>query len=320
MKGRILLLFSLGLDSLLSAKLLQEQGFEVLGVHFVTPFFGDPDSSRELGERYGVGVKPIDITGEFFKVLSSPRYGYGKGFNPCIDCKLLMFKKAKEMMEDVGCTFIASGEVVDQRPFSQRVKVFSLIEKELGLEGRILRPLSAKVLRKTVWEDMGLVLRDNLFGIRGRGRKVQFELAARFGIPVEGKLSPSGGCLLTDPVLSERFRTIFDELGIPERPLVEAVKNGRFFHLGKGCYLIVGRNRRENGILSSLFDRGFISVEVVGSPGPYSLLYGGELTKDVMVKVGRIVARYVKVSGSVTLCFRRFGVEGESFLTLGKED
>ncbi len=319
MKGRVLLLFSVGLDSLLSAKLLEEQGFKVVCVHYVSPFFGSESEAKSVASMYGLEVIVKDITDDFLKVLASPKYGYGKGFNPCIDCKMLMFSKAKDLLRELGCMFIASGEVVDQRPFSQRVKVFSIIEREQALEGEILRPLSAKVLKETKWERDGIVDRSKLLGIKGRGRKVQLELARKFGITVEGSLSPSGGCLLTDPVLSKRFRMLFDDLGIPGKNLIEAAKRSRFFRLDRGVFLFVGRNRAENAALSGLFGKGFIAGEVSGSPGPFFLVYGGTLSKDFLMSVGRIVARYVKGSGDVRLKFRRFGGD-EVNIVIKRED
>ncbi len=306
MKGRVFSLFSLGLDSLLASILIKEQGFQVVGIHFTTPFFGNPKKVEKLGKTYGIDVLVEDITEDFIKVLKSPKYGYGRVFNPCIDCKILMFKRARSILEREGGLFLVSGEVPGQRPFSQRYRAIKTIEKEAGVEGLVIRPLSAKFFKETKWEKEGLVKRDDFPQIRGRGRKVQMELARRYGIDVNGELSPSGGCILTDPIMGERYKIIFCDIGIPGRRLLELVKRGRFIRIDKGYYVIIGRNHRENMELSKLFGPGCIIANSIDTPGPTAIIYNGSMSFLQLKEVGKIIARYIKAE-SPTISFRAYG-------------
>ena len=204
-KIKAVVLFSGGLDSILALKLIQEQGIEVKGVNFKTPFFG-------LGEAFviakdlDIDLEIIDITEELLKILKNPKYGFGKNMNPCIDCHALMFKKAGEYMNKIGASFILSGEVLGERPMSQNRNSLSIIERESGLEGKILRPLSALLLTETIPEKGGLVDRNKLLDISGRSRKRQMKMADEMGI--KDYPSPAGGCKLTEPSFSKRLRTL----------------------------------------------------------------------------------------------------------------
>ncbi len=296
-----------GLDSLLAARLIKDQGFEVVGLHFKSPFFGDEKGFKKLCQEHGFQPVVEDITEEFLNILEKgPKHGFGKVFNPCIDCKILMFKKAKQLLGELGCLFIVSGEVVGQRPFSQRFEAIRLIEKEAGVEGLVIRPLSARFFKKTRWEEEGIVDRSLFPSIRGRGRKIQLSLAKDMGIKVEGRLSPAGGCLLADPTMGERYRILFEDLGRPSVRLLELVKKGRFFRLDRGVYVFVGRNRSENEALLSLAGSADIVAMPVDTPGPTAVVFGGDMSYGFLHRVGRILVRYIKKGGKeIRLRFRR---------------
>ncbi len=212
-KGRAFSLLSGGLDSLLASRLIMEQGIEVIALHFITPFFGYQKKGQEerYQERwkqlYGIQARIIDVSDEYFQVLRHPRHGYGKNFNPCIDCKIFFLAKAKGMMEEEKVDFLVTGEVLGQRPMSQRRDTMRIVERDSGTDGFLLRPLCAQLLKPTRPEVEGLVDREKLLGMTGRSRKPQMELAERMGI--RHYPSPAGGCLLTDPELANRIRKFF---------------------------------------------------------------------------------------------------------------
>ena len=285
-------LFSGGLDSILAVKLVERQGIDVIPVHFYTWFTGHKEESfvKMCAKEYGIRPIVVDVSQKFLDVLFAPKYGYGQGMNPCIDCKIFFFREAKRIMEEREAKFIVSGEVVGQRPMSQRKDTLKLIEKESGLEGLILRPLSAKVLPETLPEKLGWVDRNALEGIQGRGRKRQLELAREFGI--KSIPSPAGGCILTDPTFSKRLKILMEVVGRPSLDEIRLLRLGRMFRL-KGCILIIGRNERENQILSD-FDRVWRSED-----GKVTAVAVGETTGKERTIAG-IILRYARIpSGRV---------------------
>ena len=234
-------LFSGGLDSILAVKLIEEQGIEVIPLHFYTWFTGRRDRNfiAQCQRDYGITPEVVDVREEFLKVLLNPRFGYGQGMNPCIDCKIFFFKKAKELMKDYGARFVISGEVVGQRPMSQRRDTLKLIEKESRLEGLIVRPLSGRLLPPTVPEKEGWIRRELLEDIQGRGRKRQLELAQKFGL--KSIPSPAGGCILTDPTFSSRLRQLIEIVEEPSLEEISLLRRGRVFRVDK-CLFIVFRD------------------------------------------------------------------------------
>ena len=292
--SRALALFSGGLDSMLAARLVMEQGVEVLALHFITPFFGykskgrEDDAARDFKDRFGVDVRIIDISDEYIRMVRAPRYGYGSNFNPCLDCKIFMMKKAKGMMDELGYDFIVSGEVLGQRPMSQRRDAMRIVERDSGLDGYLIRPLCAKLMKPTVPEERGLLDRERLLDISGRSRKRQMELAERFGI--KDYPTPAGGCLLTDPILSKRIEYLLLEgldVGVED---VRLASLGRQFRLPRGM-LYVGRNEKDNVRLSSFFREGDTLLKTVDAPGPLSLIRGAASSEDVIL-AARITVRY----------------------------
>ena len=293
-KIKAVALFSGGLDSILAVKLIQEQGIEVKGVNFKTPFFG-LDEILVITKDLDIDLEIIDITEELLKVLKKPKYGFGKNMNPCIDCHALMFKKAGEYMAKIGASFILSGEVLGERPMSQNRNSLNIIERESGFEGRILRPLSALLLPETIPEKEGLVDRSKLLDISGRSRKRQMELAAKIGI--RDYPSPAGGCKLTEPSFSNRLKDLFaqKQYSLEE---IELLKLGRHFRLDRGVKLVVGRNKNENEKIQEFFREGDLLFKAKNLKGPISLLKGVcQLDDDFIGKSCQITARYCDRNG-----------------------
>ena len=291
MKNKIkaVALFSGGLDSILAIKLIQEQGIEVKGVNFKTPFFG-LDETLVIAKDLNINLEIINITEELLKILKKPKYGFGKNMNPCIDCHALMFKKAGEYMNKIGASFILSGEVLGERPMSQNRNSLSIIERESGFEGKILRPLSALLLRDTIPEKRGLVDRNKLLDISGRSRKRQMKLADEMGI--KDYPSPAGGCKLTDPAFSKRLRDLFTQESFSLEE-IELLKLGRHFRLSKDIKLVVGRNKEENEQLQNFFQNGDFLFKAKNLKGPVSLLKrGSKANTELIDKSCRIAARY----------------------------
>jgi len=288
-KIKAVALFSGGLDSILAVKLIQEQGIEVRGVNFKTPFFG-LDKTFTAIKNLGIDLEIIEITQELLEILRNPKHGFGKNMNPCIDCHALMFKKAGEYMTRIGASFILSGEVLGERPMSQNRSSLNIIERESGFEGRILRPLSALLLTETIPEKEGLVDRDKLLDISGRSRKRQMELAAKMGI--EDYPSPAGGCKLTEPAFSKRLRDLFtqDAFSLED---IELLKLGRHFRLSKDIKLVVGRNKEENEQLQNFFQDGDFLFNAKNLKGPVSLLKKkSKVNNEFIDKSCQITARY----------------------------
>jgi len=288
-KIKAVALFSGGLDSILAVKLIQEQGIEVRGVNFKTPFFG-LDKTFTAIKNLGIDLEIIEITQELLEILRNPKHGFGKNMNPCIDCHALMFKKAGEYMTRIGASFILSGEVLGERPMSQNRSSLNIIERESGFEGRILRPLSALLLTETIPEKEGLVDRDKLLDISGRSRKRQMELAAKMGI--EDYPSPAGGCKLTEPAFSKRLRDLFTQ-GVFSLEDIELLKLGRHFRLSKDIKLVVGRNKEENEQLQNFFQDGDFLFNAKNLKGPVSLLKKkSKVNNEFIDKSCQITARY----------------------------
>lgn len=296
-----LVLFSGGLDSILACKVLQEQGIVVRGLKFISPFFSydllDDQRQRSYKEKifqkYGIPVEVVDITSEYLKMVVAPKHGYGRYANPCVDCKILMVKKAVSLLDEFGASFVATGEVLGQRPMSQRRDTLRIIERDSGADGILLRPLSAKLLKETKPEIAGVVDRSRLLAITGRSRKEQIRLSRHFGIT--DYPAPAGGCVLADPILSKRFRKIFSLW--PDFDAADCIlaQTGRHFLMPGGSWLVVGRNKAENEAMETLLKDGDILLKARTCPGPLCILRrykkGGDL-----VYSARICARYAKVS------------------------
>ncbi|MCS7152234.1 MAG: hypothetical protein NZ928_07665 [Endomicrobia bacterium] len=253
MRVKCVLLFSGGLDSTLAGMLLAEIGVDVYPFKITTPFLASKKDTRTklLEERLQRKVYVYKVGMDYIKLILNPKHGYGKGLNPCVDCKIYMFKKAKQYMEEINADFIATGEVLNQRPMSQRGWQMRIIEKEAEVDGYVLRPLCAKVLKETILEKQGLVDRDKLLDISGRQRVRQIELARKYKID---DVSISGGCLLTDKNYIERFKNLINHFADFTVEDVELLRYGRHFYVD-GTKIIVGRNEYENEIIKGYYSQ-----------------------------------------------------------------
>jgi len=267
-------LFSGGLDSILAAKIIMAQGVDVMGVTCTTPFFSS-EKARAAAKKIGLNLIEADITKEHLDVLRSPKYGYGKNMNPCIDCHILMLKIAGRIMEDREADFIFTGEVLGQRPMSQTRQSLYVVAKNSGYEEYILRPLSALLLPETRPEIEGKVDRQRLLAIKGKGRKDQIKLARHYGI--DHYSAPAGGCLLTDPMFSKRLRDLFQyNMDFHIRD-IELLKYGRHFRINEFSKAIVGRNSIENEELQRLSHKEDIVIHITQFPGPTTIVpHGGD--------------------------------------------
>lgn len=290
-------LLSGGLDSTLAAKVVMEQGIELEALNFMTLFCTCTHrgatclASQKAVETLGIPLRVFNVSEEYLSVVKDPSHGYGRNMNPCIDCRIFMLKKAKAYMQDSGAAFIVTGEVLGQRPMSQRKDAMRLIEKEAELEGFILRPLSAHVLPMTIPEREGWVDRDKLLKFQGRSRKPQIKLAEHYGI--RDYPCPAGGCLLTDPGFAKRMKDLM--LHKPDFSLndVHLLKVGRHFRFSDGVKLIVGRNEEENQKIETFAHDGDILFRVSGFPGPLSLLRG-KVNEGDIEKAAAVTAHYSK--------------------------
>ena len=262
-----------GLDSQLAIRVLQRAGAEVEAVCFSTPFF-DCSAARKAAEALGVKLHVVDFTDDEISLIENPPHGFGGAMNPCIDCHALMIRRAGELMTRLGYDFVATGEVQGQRPMSQNKQSMGVVEKCSGLKGRLVRPLSAKLLEPTIPELEGTLDRDKLLDICGRGRERQIALAAEFGIV--DYPSPAGGCKLTEDGFCRKLKDLKDGEGLGNRKLVELLLTGRRFRLPGGTGVILGRDRDENVRLRAEAPAlGLPSAFVLAPknvPGPTALL------------------------------------------------
>ncbi len=290
-------LLSGGLDSTLAAKIVMEQGIELEALNFLTVFCTCTNrgetclASQKAVNALGIPLKVFNVSDEYLNVVKHPKHGYGSNMNPCIDCRIFMLKKAKVYMEEAGASFIVTGEVLGQRPMSQRRDAMRLIEKEAGLEGYILRPLSAKFLPVTIPEKEGWINRETLPEFQGRSRKPQIKLADHYGI--RDYPCPAGGCLLTDPQFANRMKDLM--LYSPNFSLndVHLLKIGRHFRLSHNLKLVVGRNEEDNKKIQTFTQEGDILLKALHHPGPLSLLRG-EPNGIEIEKAASITVRYGK--------------------------
>jgi len=299
MTPKAIALLSGGLDSTLAVKLILDQGIEVEALNFVTPFCTcnrkGRCEARHVADELGIPCKTISLTEGFFRVIREPRYGYGSGMNPCLDCRILMFSRARERMEEIGAAFVFTGEVLGQRPMSQHRQAMRIIDRESGLDGRLLRPLSARLLEPTIPEKEGLVDREKLLAIQGRSRKPQMALAEEYGIA--DYPCPAGGCLLTDPGFARRMRDLVRFRPDFDVNDVNLLKVGRHFRLSPGAKAVVGRNEEENRRLQILARQGDFLFEVKGCGSPITLLRG-EAGEEEIHLAAAITARYSDAQGN----------------------
>lgn len=292
-KVKALGLCSGGLDSTLAGLILRDQDIEVEWITFETPFF-TAAKARKASEKTGIPLTVKPIYPVYIKMLRNPPAGYGKQMNPCMDCHALMFKLAGEMMKEDNFDFLFSGEVLGQRPMSQTRSSLQYVEKHSGFKGYILRPLSARNLPETIPEKEGLVDRERLLDIAGRGRKRQIALARKYGLT--DYPAPAGGCLLTDVGYSRRLQDLFAYQNDCTEEELHLLKYGRHFRLNPKTKLIVGRTQQDNeNLLKYHNPQADTLIDVKDHPSPLALIPGGA-PKDVVYLAGSICVGYSKAS------------------------
>ena len=316
-KTKALSVFSGGLDSILATRLILNQGIMVEAIHFSNLFcscreentFGATEKAKQLG----IPLKVLPLGKKYLRLIQKPKHGYGKNMNPCVDCKIFMIKKAKKYAGEVGATFIFTGEVLGERPMSQHYQALRTIEEEAGLKGRLLRPLSAKLLPETVAEKKGLVNRNKLLSIRGRSRKPQIELAREFGITKYP--APAGGCLLTCKEFANRLRDLFRHEKRCSMADVSLLKIGRHFRFGRNK-IIVGRNETENKGLALKKARNDYCFEVPDVGSPTTILQGPK-TKIAIETAAKLTAFYSDTeSNCATVNFGRERLEKSATVSI----
>lgn len=283
MKKKCILLISGGLDSTLAAKIMQEQGIEVEGLNFKSVFGCCKDDAFAVGRELGIKVTLITKGDDYYKVIANPKHGYGSSMNPCVDCRVFMFLRAKQYMESVGASFIVSGEVMGQRPNSQLKHQLKMVEKDSELDGLLLRPLSAKLLPPTKPELEGIVDREKLFGISGRSRKELLALAKHYG--VKDIPTPSNGCILTDKNYGNRVKDLFAHKSDYGTRDFQVLRIGRHFRQDDETKFVVGRDQNENEQLRKLVAETETLLHPISFPGPDILLQGefNEKNKSAML-------------------------------------
>jgi len=311
-KIKAVALMSGGLDSMLATKVIEKLGIEVYGINFYTGFCITEQRRRVDGAKSAaskkklenaalksaaeieIPVEIVDISEEYLKMVTNPRHGYGSNVNPCIDCRIHMLREAHKYMQKIGAQFIVTGEVVGQRPMSQHRNTMGMIEKEAGVAGLVLRPLSAKLLEPTIPEKTGLVDREALYAIGGRGRNPQMKLARELGIAVFP--NPGGGCcFLTDQTYAERF---FDLMKHREQKTltmedVVRLRLGRHFRIKETHKIIIGRNEAENDLIEKYAGENMAIIKATVEKGPVGLIEGIFEDSDIVLAAA-ITAGYGK--------------------------
>lgn len=291
-----------GLDSLIATKIIVEQGIDVEALHFTSPFCTCSKGGKGCGiqavrtaSELGIEVKVRTKGLEYLEIVKKPRHGYGRAMNPCIDCRIFMLKNARQFMDEIGASFIVTGEVLGQRPMSQRMETLRLIEQESGLEGLIVRPLSAKHFLPTLPEQEGIVYREKLLGIAGRSRKGQYEFVHSRELTEFS--CPGGGCLLTDPIFARKLKDMFDHQPDYTMRDIALLKIGRHFRLGKATKVILGKNQEENNRLTAFHEPPSLLLTPIGFKGPVGLMIG-TMHDDIMRYAVNLMAFYGKCSAS----------------------
>lgn len=289
-------LYSGGLDSTLAILVMQRQGVDVTAVTFMNHFGCDISDKSSCSKdpfaasvKFGFQVKLSHLSDKFLKIVKNPTYGHGKNMNPCIDCRILMLKEAKKFMKILGADFLITGEVVGQRPMSQRRDSFPMIDKAAGVRGFVVRPLCGKILPSTIPEEERFINRDMLLDFNGRSRKPQMALAEELGLTEYP--APAGGCLLTEPIYSFKLKELLNHNNDPEYKDINFLRVGRHFRFSPDCKIIVGRNNEENETIKSLSDQDDYKLRVLNYGSPLTVILG-KATDDAIAFAASLCARY----------------------------
>lgn len=315
-KMKALGLLSGGLDSTLAVKLILEKGIEVEAINFVTPFClcrKGGCGAVEAAKQFNIPLKIVSAGTDYLRVVRSPKFGYGKNLNPCVDCRIFMLKKAKKYAKKTGAKFIFTGEVLGQRPMSQHRGALDLIEREAGLEGKILRPLSGKLLPKTEAEEKGFVDHEALRSISGRSRKPQIEMTKEFNLT--NYPCSAGGCLLTDREFANKLRDLFQHKKRVTIKEVNQLKVGRHFRQGENK-IIVGRNEAENKVLLQNKLKTDFYFEVPDCGSPTTILHGPKTSIAVRTAAGLTAFHSDKKTGEVLVRFGQNNLDKEIAVTV----
>ena len=308
-------LFSGGLDSILATMLLQSHGHRVLGLHFVSPFFGKPEKKDFWESEYGIPVEVIDVGQEFVDLMAAfPPHGFGKVLNPCVDCKILMLRRAKELLPAYGAKFIISGEVLGQRPMSQRADTLNIIRNDADVSDVLLRPLSAGVLQPTPMEESGLVDRSKLPSLVGRGRKGQYDLARTLGVTTIP--TQAGGCRLGERESARRYWPILRAFPRPLAHYFDLANVGRQLWRDGGHWLAMGREHKDNEKLLKLVRPEHYVFVLKNFPGPHAVgcpVPGRDWPEDILAEAAACLASYSpkarRSEGEAEVAVTRFGQE-----------
>lgn len=296
MRHKAIALLSGGLDSALAILIIQEQGVEVQALKFLTPFECDVSDRIShlkgpfsIAEKFGFDIKTRRIDTQLLDIVRNPKHGYGKNMNPCIDCRILMLKEARALMEETGAALIITGEVLGQRPMSQRKDILSHIDREADVAGLVVRPLSAKLLKITKPEAEGIIDREKLYDFNGRSRKPQMALAKAFGFT--DYPSPAGGCLLTEPNYAYRLKDLLMHNPASDLADIALLKIGRHFRFSPSCKIIIGRDKDENALIESVSADEDYLLRAVGCGSPLTLVKG-DITGEALRVAASLCARY----------------------------
>jgi tRNA U34 2-thiouridine synthase MnmA/TrmU len=316
-KIKAIVLVSGGLDSTIVAHMMHRQGLDLICLHFSSPFCtcnsscGTKNFAKNTADKLDLDFRTKFMGEDFLRVVESPKHGYGKNLNPCIDCRILKFKLAKELMEEENAQFIITGEVAGQRPMSQKVKTMQLIEREAGLEGLVLRPLSANILEPTIPEKKGWVDREKLLSITGRSRKEQYKYVKKFDISSEEYACPGGGCRLTTKEYANKLKDLLvnDKKLILRR--VNFLNKGRHFRISEKFKVIVGRDEKENDLLERMAGAEDITMWAKDYNGPLCVGIGRPTEAEIKIMAG-ICGNYIKYDKdkNIEFIYNSNGTEG----------
>jgi tRNA U34 2-thiouridine synthase MnmA/TrmU len=320
MKRKALALLSGGLDSTLAVKMMLDMGIDVEALNFTSPFCtctgknaGCKSEAVRVAQEFSIPIKVVHKGLDYLEIVRNPVHGYGQGINPCVDCRIYLLRKAKEYMVESGADFIITGEVLGQRPMSQRRDSLRLIERESGLEGLLLRPLSAQHFEPTIPEREGWVDREKLLAIKGRSRKELFELADE--LDVKNYPCPAGGCLLTEISFVPKMRDMFDhsdELNLRDFRLL---KVGRHFRIGERTKVIIGRNEADNNLLETARQEGEAALTWQDGNTPVGVITGIQ-GPDSLDLAARILLRYTKAEAGAECRINVRQNDAETALTI----